>query len=220
MTKLIILNGPKGCGKSVLTKRIIEELSEQYSVVESRCKDRLFEMTMQFFRLTPDEFYTVYNDRELKEQPSPLFPLTKDAVADLCGKLKVQRLPCGISDIGYTVSVRHAMIYVSECVAKRAFGQEYFGICRAETLSEAPETVFIDDSALGSMDEINPAMALLGSENVVIVRIFGRGDFSEDSRKYIDERELPADTKLLDITNTLSEEDFLSNAMNEIWKAL
>lgn len=218
MSKLIVLNAPKGAGKTVLTQRIIEELGEQYDVVESRCKDRLFDMTREFFGLEREEFYEIYNNRELKETPNQLFPLIRSAYNTLCRTLNVTSLPHGNSKIGVTVSLRHAMIYVSECVAKPAFGDNYFGICRAEALDSDSDTIYLDDSALGTMDEIYPAIDVLCAENVLFVRIYGRGDFAGDSRKYFDDKDLPEGSVVIDLDNSGDEEEFLTNAMAKIWE--
>lgn len=221
MSKLIVLNAPKGAGKTVLTQRIIEELGGQYDVIESRCKDRLFDMTMELFQIDPQTFWEVYNDRDDKETPNQLFPLTRSAYNTLCRTLGVTSLPHGNSRIGVTVSLRHAMIYVSECVAKPAFGDNYFGVCRAETLwFSDSDTIYVDDSALGTMDEIKPAMDVLGAENVVFLRIFGRGDFADDSRKYFDDKDLPEGSVVIDLDNSGDEEEFLTNAMAKIWEVV
>lgn len=221
MSKLIVLNAPKGAGKTVLAQRIIEELGEQYDVEESRCKDRLFEMTMDFFQIDPQTFWEIYEDRDLKETPSHLFQITRSAYDTLCRTLGVTSLPHGNSKIGVTVSLRHAMIYVSECVAKPAFGDNYFGVCRAEALEFSDsDTIYLDDSALGAMDEIKPAMDVLGAENVVFVRIYGRGDFSSDSRKYFGDKDLPEGSVVIDLDNSGDEEEFLTNVMAKIWEVV
>lgn len=220
MSKLLILNAPKGAGKTELRDRIFDELSETFTLEDAACKERLYDLTMELFQLDPQSFWEIYNDRELKEKPNKAFVITRDAYKRLCATLKVDSIPHGTHERGVTISIRHAMIYVSECVAKPMFGENYFGLCRAERLYEAESTVFIDDSALGSLDEIYPAIDRLGAENIIIVRIYGRGDYAGDSRSYIDEKMLPKSITIVDVTNNSDLETFLNESMSKLWEVL
>lgn len=220
MSKLLILNAPKGAGKSVLRDRIFDELFDTFTLEDAACKERLYDLTMEIFMVDSHTFWEIYNDRELKEKPNKAFVITRDAYSVLCRTLNVDSIPHGTHERGVTISIRHAMIYVSECVAKPMFGRNYFGLCRAKRLYEAESAVFIDDSALGSLDEIYPAIDRLGAENIIIMRIYGRGDYTGDSRSYIDEKMLPKSINVIDITNNSDLETFLNEGMSKLWEVL
>lgn len=65
-TKVVILNGPPGCGKDVTASY----LADYHKYAHREFKRKLIEVTCCLFSLTVDHFMSLYT-RELKEQPSP-----------------------------------------------------------------------------------------------------------------------------------------------------
>lgn len=175
MPKLILLNGPIGCGKT----DVVNYLKEHYLLTDRRCKDKLFKLTKELFCVDSRTFWNIYNTRELKEVPHEAFKLTYTEAKKLYEHLgKCPPKLCSWVNI----SIREAMIYVSEIICKPAFGKDYFGIARVKdmTLGE----LAIDDSC-GFAEELPPAVEKLGQENIILIRIHGRGTFEGDSRSYI-----------------------------------
>lgn len=198
MAKLILLNGPMGCGKS----EVVKYLSKRFPLVERRCKDKLFKLTMEFFCVNPQRFWETYNKRELKEAPLEDYKLEVteyNKLAKMLGKPNLVRydLPKYVN-----ISVREAMIYVSEILCKPAFGTDYFGIARTKEITESE--IAIDDSC-GFAEELTPAIEKLGQENILLVRIHGRGSFEGDSRSYIADGVI---TNTVDVNNTGLEIEF------------
>lgn len=219
MSKLILLNGPEGCGKSVLC----EDLATSYSperVRYSLCKEKLFELTISLFNLTRKDFFEMYNNREQKESPQKCFKvgwLPAHQLFHVLRDKKIFQAPADSENKSFYLTVRHAMIYVSEVVIKPQFGVDYFGVCRAKKIRESEgNLLFLDDSCFGTMDEIQPAIDILGEDNVLCIRIFGRGEFSSnDSRKYLEDGSIK---NMVDIVNDGSLPDFISKAKQEISK--
>lgn len=180
MKKLICLNGPKGCGKTELVKylkRNLIKLGYGGRLVERQCKDHLHELTMKFFDIDPDRYWDIYTNRTLKETPLPEFKVKAYAYIAMDTNGYIDNY-----DDRYWFTIREAMIYVSEFICKPTFGPEYFGRIRAESIEDGE--IAIDDST-GFTEELNPAISILGQENIIMFRIYGRGNFDNDSRYYI-----------------------------------
>lgn len=205
MSKLILLNSPPNSGKTVLT----QHLKAKYGLHEARCKDKLFTLTYELFNVSSEKFFELYEDREQKEAPNPLFAVPNDYAFHLSCLLDKRELTERIRE-AYTsgsshtnLTLREAMIFVSEMVAKPIFGKDYFGKCRAENLQEG--VIYIDDSA-AFVDELNHAIMKLGMDNILLVRIYGRGTFEGDSRSYIPDGVIK---NTVDIQNDGTLEEFL-----------
>jgi energy-coupling factor transporter ATP-binding protein EcfA2 len=182
MSKLILLNGPIGCGKS----EAVKFLKIFYpNMKERRCKDKLFKLVPEFFCISEERFWEIYDDREIKEKPMPEFTITQIMYENL------RRITNGPEAEGefVEISVRDAMIYVSEIVCKPTFGQDYFGVARAKSIEEGE--LAIDDSC-GFAGELPPVIEKVGKENILLLRIHGRGSFEGDSRGYMPDGTIPA----------------------------
>lgn len=203
-TKLLLINGPIGCGKTEAVKYI----AKHFNIVERRCKDKLFKLTQEFFCVSEERFFDIYNDRALKETPLDEFQVSAAAYNILADELGLKHV---VFDAPVNLSIRQAMIFVSECVCKPVFSDDYFGKARALSLNEGE--LAIDDSAGGWVEELIPSLARLGRENVMLIRVYGRGTFEGDSRKY-----LPSDAVDLtvDVYNTGTEQEFLDNMLGAV----
>jgi hypothetical protein len=203
-SKIILLNGPKACGKNVAVDRIKESIN----VVDRRCKDHLFIATSVLFKMTLEEFFVHYECRETKEIPKKEFRILTEAYNELAPIIKKDTVPSKRDFTGMiNLSVREALIYVSEIVCKPAFGRDYFGTARAMALDVSSGIERAIDDSCGFDDEISPTIERLGMENVMLIRIHGRGNFDGDSRNYISDG-VVNDT--IDVYNKHTEEEFLS----------
>ena len=208
MSKIILLNGPKACGKNVAVDRIKESIN----VVDRRCKDHLFTVTANLFKMTMDEFNVHYEDRETKETPKKVFAIGVLEFNKLAPIIKHEGFPPYGVHNRVSLSVREALIYVSEVVCKPAFGRQYFGVARADSISMVGSGEFAIDDSCGFDDEIGPTIERLGMENVMLIRIYGRGNFDGDSRDYISDGVVD---NTIDVYNDRTEEKFL-NEINGI----
>lgn len=206
-SKIILLNGPRGCGKTEAVKKIRE--CSTYPIKDRRCKDHLWCLTREFFCMTSDEFFSIYEDRETKEKPVEEFSVSLAAYNALAPHIGIPPLPKKVvGDDKVKLSVREALIYVSEVLCKPTFGEDYFGAARAKAIR--PDEKCVDDSC-GFDDEIEPTIKLLGQDNILLIRIHGRGDFKGDSRNFISNGVV---NNTVDIENTADEESFLNKIIS------
>lgn len=184
MIKLLLLNGPKESGKGVLTQYI----QRHCNVSMYPCKDKLYQLVCDFFMVDPLRFWEIYDDRELKERPMVEFKVTwENAVKlwDIAPKMRLQHDSKG----GCNLTIRQAMVYVSELVVKPHFGSDYFGKVRAHKIAgdlyKPGSFLGIDDST-GFEGELPPVIDLLGQESLMLLRVHREGcDYDGDSRGYI-----------------------------------
>lgn len=209
MSKVILFNAAKGAGKSVACSHLLQKYANS---TYARCKDKLFELTMSLFNVPEDVFWKVYEDRVEKELPNRLFTVTAEALEYLEGQLGYDDVPYAKVGTEYWLSCRHAMIYVSECICKPAFGEDYFGKARADSITGEFD-LYLDDS-LGFAEELKPLVDKVGAENILIIRVHGRGDFQGDSRSIIEDS--PLGIKSFDIPNEGTIEEFLKLVDNVV----
>ena len=66
----ILLNGPASCGKGI----VVDCLRNQGIDLKVRsCKDHLHKLTMNFFCVPEETYWSIYNNRKLKEKPNEYF---------------------------------------------------------------------------------------------------------------------------------------------------
>jgi hypothetical protein len=175
--KLILFNAGKHAGKTAA----VDYLQTIYELTRRQTKDRLHEMTMMFFNVDSEVYWVIYLDSVAKELPNHNFTLTGEAYNKLMDFLYNDPLHHSKNDFEI-ISLRNAMIYVSEIVVKPAFGKEYFGKYRVDQIQE--NEIAVDDST-GFEYELYPAIRELGQENILLIRINGRGETTDDSRELI-----------------------------------
>ncbi len=223
---MILLNGPALCGKGSFVEHLHkvtdpykrfpeEECFPAAPFTELRCKDKLHRLTQEFFCASDDTYWEIYNDRTKKELPQEVFKIR------LASALKLRRiLPKFLDDVLATkgklpeivyLTIREAMIYVSEVVCKPTFGEEYFGLARANEMQD--DTNYIDDSC-GFIDELAPLKATLPEDNILLIRIHRLGcSFNGDSRNYIPDGVIK---HTVDVSNDTTEEGYNAKMLSAI----
>lgn len=205
VTKYLIINGPMGCGKTEL----IKSLRNKFSITELNCKDHLHELTKKYFNVSHDWYWNVYNNRTLKTVPYCQFGVkVKGATAlatylDDPDILSESRIFKRGNDVLFALNIREALIFVSEIVTKPYQGEDYFGRARADLTPTNSTSLYTDDSG-GFDDEIPPLTEKLGRDNVLAIRVRGRGDWGKDSRTWLSDEVV----NCIDMHNDGAEQDF------------
>jgi hypothetical protein len=187
-SKAILFNGPAGCGKDSAISYLEEHLYVE--LTRRECKDRLHELTMEYFNVEPELYWKLYNSRELKEMPSVYYALKYSEYSMLRNSVEKFEYACG--GVDWYVSPRMAMIFVSECIVKPEHGEDYFGKHRAEQAEKYGE-VMVDGSCAAfevngeiRANELDALVDKLGAENILVIKVKRPGfSFNEDSRRYI-----------------------------------
>lgn len=194
MSKIILFNSPAKLGKDTA----IDYLEDWCDVplVRREAKGKLHTLVQEFFCVSPERYWEVYEDRELKEKVLDEFKVSFDwqdaeQLETVLG-YSLERETVTYRDYGYDqyqenyywkLSIREAMIYVSEVICKPRFGKDYFGIARAKAIQESEIAV---DSSTGFEEELPPLIERLGQENILLIRVHREGaTFEGDSRNYI-----------------------------------
>lgn len=154
-TVVVLLNGPPLCGKDSGADHLVEHYYP-CGAEKKEFKKKLYDLVMMIYSIPRDKFWRIYNDRALKETPLPEFD---------------------------GLSIRQAMIKVSEEVIKPVYGKRYFGIAAARELREGFINVFSDS---GFIEEVEPLAEKVGKENILLIRVYRNGcEFKGDSRNYL-----------------------------------
>lgn len=133
-----------------------QEIAREFKGSHQQFKDALFIATEEHYGLEPGFIVNNYDKKE-------------DKFDELDG-----------------MTIREALIHVSENVIKPRYGLDYFGKKSAKRLSEGLN-VFTDG---GFEEELNPIIDSVGLENVLIFRLHRTGcSFKNDSRNYLQDRE-------------------------------
>lgn len=121
MAKVIILNGPAGCGKDTLARALVEM---GFAKGTTRFKNTMFNIALA--ALGPDayhDFLDGYDDRARKEKPE---------------------------DFLNGLSRRQFMIAISEQFVKPVFGDDYFGKYLSGNLPDGGEVFVVSDGGFAS----------------------------------------------------------------------
>lgn len=166
--KILLLNSPPDSGKD-LAATCIKELT---GAKHCEFKSTLFSVAKGVTGLSHEEFFTIYNDRDKKEQPQPEF---------------------------FGLSPREMMIWISEDVCKPKFGNLFFGKAAANQVDIEKGSVFSDS---GFPDEVFPIADKYGAENIYVVRFNRHGSgFGNDSRDYLQLEDCPEGVNFIDLKN-------------------
>lgn len=232
MSKIILFNSPKNVGKS----KAIEYLRDKgISLISAECKESLHSLTMTLFGVKPERYWEIYNTRELKEVPLEEFRISIE-YTDGCALERLIDITLldreGVlgrdtfidSKYRYNVrlSIREAMIYVSEVVVKPRWGEDWFGQARVRKMKGFDgycpfPPIFCDDSC-AFVDELHPLIKYLGQENILLLRIHRDGStFEGDSRNYIPDGVI---TNTVDVYNNGTEQEYFDKIYQEVTKWL
>lgn len=185
-SKIILFNGVAGCGKDEAIKHL---RSLDYPLVRREAKGKLHALVQEFFCVSPERYWEIYNNRELKETPLLEFTIVLNdyeikVLERSFGEVYIDSLQEHIPHLAVCwLSIRQAMIYISELIIKPRFGRDYFGVARAKAIQENEIAV---DSSTGFEEELPPLIERLGQENILLIRVHREGTtFEGDSRGYI-----------------------------------
>lgn len=217
MTKAILFNAPKMAGKDVAINHL---RGVGIPLVVREAKDKLHLLTREFFCLSEKRYWEIYNDRSLKEEALEDFQVYLTVEE---GKALEKVLGCNFGNIYsdknsasrmskspyWNLSIREAMIYVSEIICKPRFGKNYFGESRAKSVKGGE---IITDGSTGFQEELPPLIERLGQENIILLRVHRDGcTFEGDSRNWIPDGVI---TNTVDVYNNGSEESYLRQVEN------
>ncbi len=181
--KVILLNAPPNTGKDYAASVI----SQYTGAKHMEFKKTLHNIAMAITGLEEEQYFKIYNDRDLKEMPHKLF----------LGK-----------------SPREMLIWISETVCKPEFGQDYFGKPAAAGCDPFLGTVFSDS---GFPEEVFPIAEKVGAKNILVVRFTRNGaTFGNDSRDYLQPEDCPKGVKFVDLTNDGDIDEFVSKILEEV----
>lgn len=169
--RIILFNGPPGCGKDTAANIIHEKLitlSYKYKMAQP-----LKEACHKLLGLEG----TLEELESVKELPIK-FLVTNPSLAVIeSGPLT--------NDVG-EMTLRQFYIHVSENMMKPLFGNDVFGRSAVEYLRQTHQIVSTVSDA-GFVDEVQPIIDYFGEDRVCLVRIHRTGKtFKGDSRKYVD----------------------------------
>lgn len=203
MTRVILLNSPKNAGKTVARDAVMDSLPLLTEALSF--KDHLHELVQKFYNISSDKYWDIYTNRNLKETPLDEFRVSEYSYKELCEYLNTEENYTGRRrlDGKCNLSIRESMIHTSELIAKRLFGQDYFGVIAASKMNR--NITYIEDSAAFD-SEIPPVIERVGQDNILLIRIKGRGDFSGDSRRFISDGVVK---NTVDIWNDGTEREYL-----------
>lgn len=155
-SKIIILNGPPGCGKDTLAE-LLQRIFGTGTAKITTFKEPMFQIAMAMTGMSREEWFAMYNNRDLKERRQ----------RELCDK-----------------TVRDFMIWISEGIVKPMFGEEQFGKLASKQVQPHGVTIFSDGGFPAEVRELHNNC--YKSHMIYIVRLHRGGfSFDGDSRQYL-----------------------------------
>lgn len=163
MAKIVILNGPPGCGKDTIAIQMIDyfQLLHNKRVRFCQFKDALYRETQKYYGI-PDSEMDIFTDRLKKETPNSLLNF---------------------------ITPRQGLIHVSENEIKPKFGRAFFG---KEALKFVDKhSTYYDMFLFADGGFIEEAAELAKHHEVIVLRLrHGCMNFSGDSRNYLSDAEM------------------------------
>lgn len=224
MPKVILFNGPRSCGKGIAVEEILSLYKEKS--INLPCKEMLMTITQKVFGISEKRYWEIYNDRNIKELPmeefrwSPVTDIAWDSLEAILNYSLVNWTSSDdvlnrqyrFEDNSFNLSIREAIILVSECIVKPNFGKDYLGKVRAKAILQSSCKIITDDSC-GFCEELIPLFNILPKEDILLIRVHREGyTFQGDSRNYLPYNFSP---NTIDVYNNGSVEDYL-NEIREI----
>lgn len=215
--KLLILNGPRKCGKGKLLEHLSTQIQD-WVIIPAQCKENLHLLTRTLLGLGHNTYSEIYYSHENKAKIQFVVDLTKDEYILLTYIVGHREVKINKNVYTTELCLTDVMIYVSECLVKPRFGEDYFGRTRVNTLitrsNRATMPVLATDDSGGFEKELLPLKELqeLGWD-ILILQIRGRGTFKGDSRDYIyGDGSIP----VAKIYNTTTEKEYLDSGLHLI----
>lgn len=223
--KLIVFSAPAKVGKDTA----IEYLRNKgINLTTAECKTHLHKLTQDIFNVSEEVYWEIYNNRKYKEEWNKLFQIPEESFYKLASILHYHqydsyggevrfvddkdRTRFAIND-KYWLSIREAVIFVSEVMVKPTLGKQYFGNIRKEQIDSSNDTLF-GDASYGFTYELTPTIELLGKENILAIRIHRDGyTFDGDSRTLLPDGLVD---NVVDVYNNGKEEDFLEEVYEHV----
>lgn len=153
--KIVLLNGPPGCGKDTAVSHLVPYLNFSHLRFAAPIK------RMTCALLGEDTKWLEEN----KDQP-----------------IRTLRRADGAA-IANIDTPRQLLIALSEDLLKKRYGNDFFGLVMNREIEKAAQKlVIISDS--GFSEEAGPVIRKWGPPNGLQIQIHGRGNFDNDSRSY------------------------------------
>lgn len=179
--KVVLLNAPPNTGKDFAA----EYLNKATAAHVFEFKSTIFNIAIAMTGLSREEYFEIYNNRELKELPHQKF---------------LGKSPRGLN------------IWISENVMKPEFGEGYFGKAVVPAVMDNLHkgVVFSDSGFPQEASEV--CKYLERPSDLVVVRFTRNGaTFEGDSRDYLKEEDLPKGVRFFDTDNDGDIEDFVDD---------
>ena len=189
--RLVILNGPPGCGKDAAAQALTQYLEAR----SLKFADPLREAIPVLFGLSRGTWGFIYGDRRLKDEPTWMLKGMSPRQAMIWLSEEVMKPKFGQRFFGEAAVER---------IADMAFAH----------VKPTPLVVVGD---CGFAEELDPLIEAFGVEQMLLVRVFRPGcTYDSDSRRYIQAHDLPADLLSVDLYNTGDLESFRANVVSTV----
>lgn len=187
--KVVILNGPPGCGKDVGCEYLTNELRD-YNTTHKSFKNELIDICCSIIGWERHVWDRCYDKREWKEEPH------EDLIVD-----------------SKPLSPRQYLQHISEKVTKPLFGNDIFGKKLAKNLEGGVNVV----SDGGFDEELLPIISQVGGSNILVLKISREGcSFEGDTRNYFSSEVMNScGIKQVNIDNNGTEEEYFGKLKKE-----
>lgn len=189
--RLVILNGPPGCGKDEAATALTRYLEAK----PFKFADPLREAIPVLFGLSSSTWSFIYKDRTLKDQPTWMLKGMSPRQAMIWLSEEVVKPKFGQRFFGESAVER---------IADWAFGH----------VGRRPLVVVGD---CGFAEEMAPLVEAFGADKMLLIRLFRPGcTYDSDSRRYIQAPDLSAELMSVDLYNTGDLESFRANVVSTV----